>query len=210
MNTPTVQELLRDASREVRSIMWDITALDGPGLAAAWPAFAAHARDALSAVPVPDPGTRLLIHRAAGTRYLPNRWGPPVDAEPDPHLTRAGQAMAAVADLLTRYAAPPTSMEAGHDADLARRRIAEALFVGSHATALGLFEHAARLQPARAGLAFQRPEARLAVKGATLAQSRRLASELATFEAHLSHYLARPPGREPRGAAQEVVDLDPA
>jgi len=39
-NTPTVQELLRDASREVCSFMWDVTALDGPGLAAAWPAFA--------------------------------------------------------------------------------------------------------------------------------------------------------------------------
>ena len=109
MNTPTVQELLRDASREVRSIMWDVTALDGPGLAAAWPAFAAHARDALAAVPVPDPATRLLIHRAAGPRYRPNRWGPPVDAEPDPHLMRAGQALAAVADLLRRYATPPTS-----------------------------------------------------------------------------------------------------
>jgi len=80
------------------------------------------------------------------------------------------------------------------------------LFVGSQATALGLREHAARLRPARSGLAFERPERRLAVKGATLAQSLRLASELATFEAHLSHYLARPPGREPREAAQEFVD----
>src|SRR5665647_3820051 len=52
VNTPTVQELLQDASREVRSTMWDVTALDGPGLAAAWPAFAAHARDALSGVPL--------------------------------------------------------------------------------------------------------------------------------------------------------------
>src|SRR5665811_1849477 len=158
VNTPTVQELLQDASREVRSIMWDITALDGPGLAAAWPSFAAHARDALSAIPLPEAGTRLLIHRAAGPRYRPNRWGPPVDAEPDPHLVRAGQAMAAVADLLTRYAAPPTSMAAGHDAELARLRIAECLLVGSHVTALGLHEHSARLQPARAGLAFNRPE----------------------------------------------------
>ena len=206
MNTPTVRELLQDASREVRSIMWDITALDGPGLAAAWPSFAAHARDALSAVPVPDAGTRLLIYRAAGPRYRPNRWGPPVDAEPDPHLVRAGQAMAAVADLLTRYAAPPTSMAAGHDAELARLRVAECLLVGSHVTALGLHEHAARLQPARAGLAFNRPETRTAVKGATLAQSRRLASELATFEAHLSHYLARPIEREQLEAAQEFID----
>jgi hypothetical protein len=208
VNTPTVQELLRDASREVRSIMWDVTALDGPGLAAGWPAFAAHARDALAAVPVPDAGTRLLIHRAAGPRYRPNRWGPPVDAEPDPHLVRAGQAMAAVADLLTRYAAPPTSMEAGHDAGLARRRIAEALFVGSHATALGLREYAAQLQPAHAGVAFERPEARLAVTGATLAQSRRRASELATFEAHVAHYLSRPPQPEHPEAAQEFVDPD--
>jgi len=208
LNTPTVQELLREASREVRSIMWDVTALDGPGLAAAWPAFAANARDALAAVPVPDPGTRLLIHRAAGPRYRPNRWGPPVEAEPDPHLIRAGQAMAAVAELLRRYAMPPTSPEAGHDADLARRRIAECLFVGSHVTALGLREHATQLQPARAGLAFQRPETRLAVKGATLAQSRRLVSGLATFEAHLSHYLARPPERLQRETVQEFVDPD--
>ena len=71
MNTPTVQELLQDASREVRSIMWDVTALDGPGLAAAWPAFAGHARDALSSVPVPDAATRLLIHRAAGPDIVP-------------------------------------------------------------------------------------------------------------------------------------------
>ena len=58
------------------------------------------------------------------------------------------------------------------------------------------------------GVAFEQPEARLAVKGATLAQSRRLASELATFEAHVSHYLARPPEREQREAAQEFVDPD--
>ena len=73
MSSPSVGELLQEASLQVRSIMWDVTTLDGPGLAAAWPAFAAHARDALSAVPVPDPGTRLLIHRAAG---------PPVSPEP--------------------------------------------------------------------------------------------------------------------------------
>ena len=102
----------------------------------------------------------------------------------------------------------PRRPEARHDADLARRRIAECLFVGSHATALGLREHATRLQPARAGLAFERPEVRLAVNGATLAQSRRLASELATFEAHVAHYLARPPEREQREAAREFVDPD--
>jgi hypothetical protein len=89
VNAPTVEELLHESAREVRSIMWDVTALDGPGLAAAWPAFAAHARAALSAVPLPDAGTALLIHRAEGPRYRPNRWGPPVDAEPDPHLVRA-------------------------------------------------------------------------------------------------------------------------
>ena len=208
MNTPTVQELLQDASREVRSIIWDVTTLDGPGLAAAWPAFAAHARDALSAVPVLDAATRLLIHRAAGPRYSPNRWGPRIDAEPDPHLIRAGQALAAVAQLLRRHASPPRSPEARHDADAVCRRIAECIFVGSHATALGLTEHATRLQPARAGLAFERPERRLAVSGATLAQSRRLASELATFEAQVAHYLARPPEREQRKAAQGFVDLD--
>lgn len=67
MNTPTVEELLREASREVRSIMWDVTDLDGPGLGAAWPAFAANARDALAAVPLPDPATRLLMHRTERT-----------------------------------------------------------------------------------------------------------------------------------------------
>ena len=40
MSVATVQELLHDASREVRSIMWDVTTLDGPALAAGWPAFA--------------------------------------------------------------------------------------------------------------------------------------------------------------------------
>jgi len=208
VNTPTVQELLQEASREVRSIMWDVTTLDGPGLGAAWPAFAAHARDALSAVPVPDAATRLLIHRAAGPRYSPHRWGPRIDAEPDPHLIRAGQALAAVAELLRRHASPPRSPEARHDADLARRHIAEALFVGSHATALGLTEHATRLRPARPGIAFEQPGVRLAVNGATLAQSRRLASELATLEAHTAHYLARPAGREQRDAVQEFADPD--
>ena len=38
MNSPSVGELLQDASREVRSIMWEVTALDGPALGAAWPA----------------------------------------------------------------------------------------------------------------------------------------------------------------------------
>jgi hypothetical protein len=207
VSSPSVGELLQDASRQVRSIMWEVTALDGPALGAAWPGFAAQARDALAAVPLNDPATRLLIHRAAGPRPRPNQWGPPVDAEPDPHLIRAGQALAAVADLLKRHARPARSLEAQHDADLARRRIAECLFVGSHATALGLLEHASRLQPARAGFAFDRPEKRLAVNGANQAQSRRLASELATFEAHIAHHLARRPGREPRQAALDV-DLD--
>jgi len=202
-----VGELLQDASREVRSILWEVTALDGPALGAAWPGFAAQARDALAAVPLNDPATRLLIDRAAGPRSRPNQWGLPVDAEPDPHLIRAGQALAAVAELLRRHARPAQSLEAQHDADLARRRIAECLLVGSHATALGLLEHASRLQPARAGFAFDRPEKRLAVKGANQAQSRRLASELATFEAHIAHHLARQPRREPRRAALDI-DLD--
>jgi hypothetical protein len=208
VNTPSVGELLKEASFEVRSIMWDVTALDGPALGAAWPAFAAHARDALEGVPLPDTSTRLLIHRAGGSRPRPNRWGPPVDAEPDPRLVRAGEALAAVADLLRRHATQPMSSEARQDANLARRRIAECLFVGSHATSLGLREHANRLQPARRGIAFERPEKRLAVSGANRAQSRRLSSELASFEAHLAHYLARPLGRELREAAHEVIDPD--
>jgi hypothetical protein len=207
VNSPSVGELLQDASREVRSIMWEVTALDGPALGAAWPGFAAQARDALVAVPQNDRATRLLIDRTAGPRPRPNQWGPPVDAEPDPHLIRAGQALAAVADLLKRHARPARSLEAQHDADLARQRIAECLLVGSHATALGLLEHAGRLQTARAGIAFDRPEKRLAVNGANKAQSRRLASELATFEAHLAHHLARQPAREPRQAASDI-DLD--
>jgi hypothetical protein len=56
VNSPSVGELLQDASREVRSIMWEITALDGPALWAAWPAFAAQARDALAAVPLERSG----------------------------------------------------------------------------------------------------------------------------------------------------------
>ena len=207
MTAPSVGELLHDASREVRSIMWEVTVLDGPALGAAWPVFAAQASDALAAVPRNDPATRLLIDRAAGPRPRPNQWGPPVDAEPDPHLIRAGQALAAVADLLRRHARPARSLEAQHDADLARQRIAECLLVGSHATALALLEHASRLQPARAGLAFDRPEKRLAVNGANKAQSRRLASDLATFEAHIAHHLARQPGHKPRQAAGDI-DLD--
>jgi hypothetical protein len=214
VSAPTVQELLRDASREVRSILWDVTALDGPGLAAAWPSFAVQAAGALESVPLPDPATTLLIQRAQGSRSRPHRWGPPVTAEPDPHLIRAGQALAAVAELLRRHATPAPSVEAGRDADLVRRRIAECLFVGSHATALGLLEHATRLRPARAGFVFERPVVRLAVNGANQAQSRRLASELATLEAHAAHYLARPGvpgpplGRERRRAPEHVVDPD--
>jgi len=49
---------------------------------------------------------------------------------------------------------------------------------------------------------------RLAVNGATLAQSRRLASELATFEAHAAHYVARPPGREQWRRPEHFVDPD--
>ena len=190
--------------------------MDGPGLAAAWPAFAGHARDALAAVPLPDPATRLLIHRVEGPRPRPNRWGPPVDAVPDPHLVRAGEALAGVAELLTRYAVPPTSSGARRDADLVCRGVAECLLVGSHATALGLGEHAARLQPARAGVAFERPDTRIVVNGARQAQSRRLASDLATLEAHVAHYLARAPGPEseprgrpdPRSRPEHFVDPD--
>ena len=207
MNAPTVEELLRDATREVRSILWDVTALNGPGLAAAWPAFAAPARQALAAVPLPDPATRLLMHRAEGSRSRPNRWGPQVDAEPDPHLKQAGAALAMVAELLRRHAAPPRTA-AGHDADLVRRRIAECLFIGSHATALGLREHATRLQPARPGIRFERLERRLAVPGANQAQSRRLASDLEAFEAHVAHYLAGTPFPVRRTRPEYFVDPD--
>lgn len=208
MSAPTVQELLHDASREVRSIMWDVTTLDGPALAAAWGAFASQARAALAAVPLPDPGTRLLIHRAEGPRFHPNRWGPSVDAKPDHHLIEGGRALASVADLLGRYAGPPTSADAAREADLVRLCIAECLLIGSHATALGLREHAARLRQALPGVAFDRPGGRLAVAGATLAQSRRLASELDTFQGHVAHYLARPGGRESQRGREHPVDPD--
>src|ERR1035438_6892346 len=104
VNAPTVRELLRDASSEACSIMWETTALDGPGLAAAWPAFAAQARDALATVPLSDPETRLLIVGDEDPRSRPNRWGPPIGTEPGPHLIRAGQALADIADLLKRHA----------------------------------------------------------------------------------------------------------
>ena len=208
VNAPTVAELLHDCSREVRSIMWDITTLNGPELAAAWPAFAAAAGAALSAVPCPDPAARLLASRMAGPRPRPNRWGPPVDADPDPHLVAASTGLAAVAGLLARHAAPPTSAVAARDGDLARRHIVEALVIGAHATSLGLFEHASRLSPARTGTASQQPGPRLAVAGATLAQSRRLASELDTLQAHGAHYLAEAGVREPRRGAQSLVDPD--
>ena len=208
MNAPTVQELLADSAREVRSIMWDVTALDGPALAAAWPAFAVHAGAALAAVPPPDPATQLLAGRMQGPRPRPNRWGPPVDAEPDPHLSAAGDALAAVADLVQRHATPPKTAQAARDADLARRRIVECLFIASHATALGLHEHATRLRPARPGIAFEQPGVQLAVAGATLAKSRRLASELDTLQAHAAHYLAGAPGREPLRGSEHFVDPD--
>jgi hypothetical protein len=208
VNTPTVDELLREASRQVRAIMWDVTALDGPALAAAWPAFAGQVGHALAAVPLPDEATRLLIHRAAGPRPRPNRWGPPVDAEPELHLLRAGQALGAVAHLLDRYAVPPGSVAARNETVLVRRRIAECLFIGAHATALGLGEHANLLHPARAGIAFEQPGLRLAVNGATLASSRRLASELATLQAHTAHYLAGGPSPGTGRRSEQFVDPD--
>jgi len=208
MNAPTVQELLHDCSREVRSIMWDITALDGPALAAAWPAFAAQAGAALAAVPRPDLAAQLLAGRTQGPRSRPNRWGPPVDAQPDPHLRAAGEALAAVADLLQRHATAPKSAEAARDANLARRRIAECLLIGAHATALGLHEHATRLRRALPGIAFDQPGVRLAVAGATLAQSRRLACELDTLQAQATHYLTGTPGQAPRAGGEHFVDPD--
>ena len=207
-NAPTVAELLHDCAREVRSIMWDITTLNGPELAAAWPAFATAAGEALAAVPCPDPAARLLAARMAGPRPRPNRWGPPVDADPDPHLLAAGAGLTAVAGLLARHATPPTSAGAAHDGDLARRRIVEALVIGAHATSLGLFEHASRLSLARAGITSQYPGTGRAAAGATLAQSRRLASELDTLQAHGTHYLAEAGGREPRRDGRSFVDPD--
>jgi hypothetical protein len=207
VNAPTVAELLHDCAREVRSIMWDITTLNGPELAAAWPAFAAAAGAALAAVPCPDPAARLLTSRMAGPRPRPNPWGPPVDADPDPHLAAAGAGLAAVAGLLARHATPPTSAGAAHDGDLARRGIVETFVIGAHATSLGLFEHASRLSSARAGLASPSGP-RLAVVGATLAQSRRLASELDTLQAHGAHYLAAAGARQPRQSGQSLVDPD--
>src|ERR1035437_7856250 len=121
--------------------------------ATAWPACAAAAGAALAAVPCPDPAARLLAARMAGPRPRPNRWGPPVDADPDPHLVAAAQALAAVADLLVRHATPPTSAEAARDADLARRRIAEAFVIGSHATFLGVYGSARPRGDARGGVA---------------------------------------------------------
>jgi hypothetical protein len=208
MNNPTVAELLQDCVRQVRCIMWDITTLDGPGLAAAWPAFAANASAALDAVPCPDPRTQLLAVRTAGPRPRPHRWGPLVGARPDPHLLAAGRGLGTVADLLVRYATPPKSVEAARDADLARRRIAECLLIGSHAAAAGLYEHASRLRPALPGLAFSQPGGRLAVPGASLSQSRRLASELDTLQAHCAHYLAGQPVDGSACAADQLVDPD--
>jgi hypothetical protein len=118
----------------------------------------------------------------------------------------AGRALGAVADLLVRHGAPPKSAEAARDADLAARRIAECLLIGSHAAAVGLREHVTRLAPARAGIAFEQPGVRLAVAGATLAQSHRLASELDALQAHAAHYLARGPAGVPARRAGLLVD----
>jgi hypothetical protein len=73
---------------------------------------------------------------------------------------------------------------------------------------LGLREHASRLQPARAGIAFDRPDTRIAVNGANQAQSRRLASDLDILEAHTAHYLAREPIPEPGRRPAHFVDPD--
>jgi len=80
--------------------------------------------------------------------------------------------------------------------------------IASHSTALGLHEHATQLVPARAGIAFERPGVRLAVAGATLSQSRRLASELDTLEGHAAHYLLGPLGRGPARRCEQFVDPD--
>jgi hypothetical protein len=68
--------------------------------------------------------------------------------------------------------------------------------------------HANQLQPARAGIAFEQPGLRLAVNGATLASSRRLASELATLQAHTAHYLAGGPSPDTGRLREHFVDPD--
>lgn len=181
MSSPSVGELLDEADREVRSILWDITELNGPALAASWPRFMDSAHDALVALQPADTQTRLLVLRAEGPGPRPHRWGRPVDAAPDPRMERATAALRDVAELVGRHAGRWAA--AAPDVEYARRRISATIYHAAHAARTGLREHTQQRQPARPGVAFIRPPEPLVVPGLQRAQLPRLISAIEALEA---------------------------
>ena len=53
MNDLSVGELLIEANRSIRSLTWDIGAINARGVLAAWPGLAAASRRVLDLLPVP-------------------------------------------------------------------------------------------------------------------------------------------------------------
>ena len=189
MSSPSVGELLDEADREVRSILWDITELDGPALAASWPRFMESAHDALVTLQPIDTQAKLLVLSAEGPGPRPHRWGRPVDVAPDPRMERATTALRDVAELVGRHAGGWAG--AAPDAEHCRRRVSATMYCAAHAARTGLREHAQQRQPARPGVAFIRPSEALVVPGLQRIQLPRLISAIEALEAQAERLVTR-------------------
>jgi hypothetical protein len=190
--SPTVGELLHDADRQVRSVLWEITALNGPALLAGWPDLAAAAAEVLAAIPHPGPaaalfGRRVMVH----ADHLTHRVGalPPL-GDPDTRFVDAADALQQAAALLHRHATPATvSTPAQYaDADAARLRVAQTLHVGVHVVATALTEYRTGEPVGVDGkvIPVRSPQRPLYVR-----ETRPVEAVLARFESDAGHYVTR-------------------
>jgi hypothetical protein len=133
MNDLSVGELLIEANRSIRSLTWDIGAINARGVLAAWPDLAAASRRVLDLLPVP------------GRTWIDVLDLNPVTvaqtAAPTPAFVDAARLLDRAADLLDAYA--PTGISDIEGTKVARASVLLGLHTAAHTATVTLSGHIA-------------------------------------------------------------------
>jgi hypothetical protein len=143
-----VGELLHGADREARSVLWDVGSLDAVGLAVGWADFASASAAALAAIPHPGLSTALVSVKLDSHAKAVGRLALP-EAMADRRLERATALTWRAHALLSANATPAATLDEARrrDADAARLRIVQTVYVAAHGVSLALREATKDAEP---------------------------------------------------------------
>lgn len=144
----TVGELLHGADRQARDVLWDAGHLDAERLAVAWADFACASATALAAIPNPALSTALVCVKLGSHAKTVGRLPLPAST-PDPRLERAAALTWRAQSLLSTYATRAATLGDAQrrDADAARLRIIQTVYIAAHGVSLALREATAHGRP---------------------------------------------------------------